>query len=74
MKKKMTLAALAAVSVLGLSACGADSTTEDSTTTVAADTTVAAEPGTIVEVASANKDFEPRCCSDCSRLGRDIVR
>lgn len=54
----MTLAALAAVSVLGLSACGADSTTEDSTTTVAADTTVAAEPGTIVEVASANQDFE----------------
>lgn len=58
MKKKMTIAALAAVSVFGLSACGADSTTDETTTTVAADTTMPAEPGTIVEVASANADFE----------------
>lgn len=57
MKKKMTLAALAAVSVLGLSACGADSTTEDTTTTVA-ESTMTTEPGTIVEVASANPDFK----------------
>ncbi len=57
MKKKMTLAALAAVSVLGLSACGADSTTEDTTTTVA-ESTMTEEPGTIVEVASANPDFK----------------
>ena len=53
----MTLAALAAVSVLGLSACGADSTAEDTTTTVA-ESTMTEEPGTIVEVASASEDFK----------------
>lgn len=58
MKKKMALAAIAAVSVLGLSACGADDTTEDTTPTTVAESTMTEEVGTIVEVASANKDFE----------------
>lgn len=56
MKKK--IAALVVVAGLGLGACGSDSDTSD--TTAPADsttTTVAEEPGTIVEVAQANSDF-----------------
>jgi uncharacterized surface protein with fasciclin (FAS1) repeats len=49
------IAAIAA-STLVFAACGADDSTSD--TTVVVDTTMAAaEPGTIVEVASANEDF-----------------
>ena len=54
MKKKVL--ALAAVSMLALSACGADGSTAD-TTVAAPDTTMATEPGTIVEVAQGNADF-----------------
>lgn len=54
----MTIAAIAAISVLGLSACGADDTTEDTTPTTVAESSMTEEPGTIVEVASANQDFE----------------
>ena len=57
MNKK--IAALMVVAGLGLAACGSDSSTSE--TTMAADTTettmAAAEPGTIVDVASANADF-----------------
>lgn len=53
--KSRIIAAIAA-STLVFAACGADDSTSD--TTVAVDTTMAAaEPGTIVEVASANEDF-----------------
>ncbi|MFM8600907.1 MAG: fasciclin domain-containing protein [Actinomycetota bacterium] len=44
-----------AASTLLFAACGSDDSSSD--TTVAVDTTMAAEPGTIVEVASANEDF-----------------
>ena len=54
MKKK--IAAVAAASLMLLAACGSDDSTSD--TTAAPDTTMAAdEPGTIVDVASANADF-----------------
>lgn len=56
MKKKVV--AIAAASILMLSACGSDNASTD-TTVAATDTTaaMATEPGTIVEVASANADF-----------------
>ncbi|MFM8826295.1 MAG: fasciclin domain-containing protein [Actinomycetota bacterium] len=47
--------AAVAASTLLFAACGSDDSSSD--TTVAVDTTMAAEPGTIVEVASANEDF-----------------
>ncbi|MGA1362420.1 MAG: fasciclin domain-containing protein [Ilumatobacteraceae bacterium] len=56
MTKKMKMIAAAAAAVLTLAACGSDSDSAD--TTMAPDTTMAAEaPGTIVEVAQANPDF-----------------
>ena len=56
MNKKMKMIAAAAAAVLTLAACGSDSDSAD--TTMAPDTTMAAEaPGTIVEVAQANPDF-----------------
>jgi len=55
MKKTMT--AIAAASVLLLSACGSDGSSSD-TTVAAVDTTeMPAEAGTIVEVAQGNADF-----------------
>lgn len=55
---KKTIIAIAAASVLLLSACGSDGSTAD-TTVAAADTTEMAttEAGTIVEVAQGNADF-----------------
>ena len=54
---KKTITAIAAASVLLLSACGADGSTSD-TTVAAVDTTdMAKEAGTIVEVAQGNPDF-----------------
>ena len=54
---KKTFTAIAAASVLLLSACGADGSTSD-TTVAAADTTeMAKEVGNIVEVAQGNPDF-----------------
>lgn len=54
---KKTITAIAAASVLLLSACGADGSTSD-TTVAAADTTeMAKEVGNIVEVAQGNPDF-----------------
>lgn len=55
MKKKVL--ALAAVSLLALSACGADGSTADTTVPASDSTTMPAEPGTIVEVAQGNADF-----------------
>lgn len=55
MKKKVL--ALAAVSLLALSACGADGSTSDTTVPATDATEVVAEPGTIVEVAQGNPDF-----------------
>lgn len=52
---KSRIIAAVAASTLLFAACGSDDTSSD--TTVAVDTTMAAEPGTIVEVASANEDF-----------------
>lgn len=54
---KKTLTAIAAASVLLLSACGADGSSSD-TTVAAVDTTeMATEAGTIVEVAQGNPEF-----------------
>lgn len=54
---KKTIIAIAAASVLLLSACGSDGSTAD-TTVAAADTTeMATAPGTIVEVAQGNPEF-----------------
>jgi uncharacterized surface protein with fasciclin (FAS1) repeats len=54
---KKTIIAIAAASVLLLSACGTDGSTAD-TTVAAADTTeMATAPGTIVEVAQGNPEF-----------------
>ncbi len=55
MKKK--LLALAATSLIALSACGADGSTADTTLPASDTTAVMAEPGTIVEVAQSNTDF-----------------
>ena len=52
---KSRIIAAVAASTLLFAACGSDDTSSD--TTVAVDTTMAAEPGTIVEVASANEAF-----------------
>lgn len=53
---KKTLIAIAAASVLLLSACGSDGSSAD-TTVAAADTTMPAAAGTIVEVAQGNPEF-----------------
>jgi len=54
---KKTITAIAAASVLLLSACGSDGSSSD-TTVAAVDTTeMPAEAGTIVEVAQGNADF-----------------
>ena len=54
---KKTITAIAAASVLLLSACGSDGSSTD-TTVAASDTTeMAKEAGTIVEVAQGNPDF-----------------
>lgn len=54
---KKTITAIAAASVLLLSACGADGSTSD-TTVAAVDTTeMAEEVGNIVQVAQGNSDF-----------------
>ena len=54
---KKTITAIAAASVLLLSACGSDGSSSD-TTVAAVDTTeMAKEAGTIVEVAQSNDDF-----------------
>jgi len=53
---KKTIIAIAAASVLLLSACGSDGSTSD-TTVAAADETMPTEAGTIVEVAQGNEDF-----------------
>jgi uncharacterized surface protein with fasciclin (FAS1) repeats len=55
MKKK--LLALAATSLIALSACGADGSTSDTTVPSSDTSEVVAEPGTIVEVAQSNADF-----------------
>jgi len=56
-KMKKTIIAIAAASVLLLSACGSDGSTSD-TTVAAADTTeMATEVGNIVAVAQGNADF-----------------
>ena len=55
MKKKVV--AIAAASILMLSACGSDSASTDTTVAATDTTAMAAEPGTIVEVATANADF-----------------
>lgn len=52
---KSRIIAAVAASTLLFAACGSDDSSSD--TTVAVETTMAAEPGTIVEVASANEDF-----------------
>lgn len=52
---KSRIIAAVAASTLLFAACGTDDSSTD--TTVAADTTMVAEPGNIVEVASANEDF-----------------
>lgn len=52
---KSRIIAAVAASTLLFAACGSDDSSSD--TTVAVDTTMAAEPGTIVEVASANEAF-----------------
>lgn len=55
MKKK--LIALAAVSVLALSACGSDDASSDTTVPASDSTEMPTEVGTIVEVAQGNEDF-----------------
>lgn len=55
MKKKVL--ALATASLLALSACGADGSTSDTTVAAPDTTSMAVEPGTIVEVAQGNADF-----------------
>lgn len=55
MKKKVL--ALAAVSLMALSACGADGSTADTTVPASDTTEVMKEAGSIVEVAQGNADF-----------------
>jgi uncharacterized surface protein with fasciclin (FAS1) repeats len=54
---KKTITAIAAASVLLLSACGADGSTTDTTMPVVDTTAMAKEAGNIVEVAQSNDDF-----------------
>lgn len=54
---KKTIIAIAAASVLLLSACGSDGSTSDTTVAAADETEMVTEVGTIVEVAQGNPDF-----------------
>ena len=54
---KKTIIAIAAASVLLLSACGSDGSTADTTVAAAEETETATDIGTIVEVAQDNADF-----------------
>jgi uncharacterized surface protein with fasciclin (FAS1) repeats len=54
---KKTIAAIAAASVLLLSACGSDGSSSDTTVAAVDSTEMAKEAGTIVEVAQGNADF-----------------
>lgn len=54
---KKTITAIAAASVLLLSACGADNSTTDTTVPVVDSTDMTKEVGNIVEVAQGNPDF-----------------
>ena len=54
---KKTIIALAAASVLLLSACGSDGSTSDTTVAAVDETEMSTEVGNIVEVAQGNEDF-----------------
>lgn len=54
---KKTLIAIAAASVLLLSACGSDGSTSDTTVAAADETEMTTEAGNIVEVAQGNPEF-----------------
>ena len=54
---KKTIIAIAAASVLLLSACGSDGSTSDTTVAATDETEMTTEVGTIVEVAQGNPDF-----------------
>ena len=54
---KKTIIAIAAASVLLLSACGPDESSSDTTVAAADETEMTTEVGTIVEVAQGNEDF-----------------
>ena len=54
---KKTIIAIAAASVLLLSACGSDGSTSDTTVAATDETEMTTEVGTIVEVAQGNADF-----------------
>jgi uncharacterized surface protein with fasciclin (FAS1) repeats len=54
---KKTITAIAAASVLLLSACGSDGSSSDTTVAAVDSTEMAKEAGTIVEVAQGNADF-----------------
>ena len=54
---KKTITAIAAASVLLLSACGSDGSSTDTTVPESTTTSMAKEAGTIVEVAQGNTDF-----------------
>jgi uncharacterized surface protein with fasciclin (FAS1) repeats len=56
-KMKKTIIAIAAASVLLLSACGSDGSTSDTTVAAADETEMTTEVGTIVEVAIGNENF-----------------
>ena len=54
---KKTIIAIAAASVLLLSACGTDGSTSDTTVAASDETEMATDVGTIVEVAQGNPEF-----------------
>ena len=54
---KKTIIAIAAASVLLLSACGSDGSTSDTTVAATDETEMTTEAGTIVEVAQGNESF-----------------
>jgi uncharacterized surface protein with fasciclin (FAS1) repeats len=54
---KKSIIAIAAASVLLLSACGSDGSSSDTTVAASDSTEMAKEAGTIVEVAQGNEDF-----------------
>jgi uncharacterized surface protein with fasciclin (FAS1) repeats len=54
---KKSIIAIAAASVLLLSACGSDGSSSDTTVAASDSTEMATEVGTIVEVAQGNEDF-----------------
>ena len=54
---KKSIIAIAAASVLLLSACGSDGSSSDTTVAASDSTEMATEAGTIVEVAQGNEDF-----------------